>query len=132
MTLTPPSVLPFSLLVIIFSNKICIYALKILAIFFNHMLCSSFWPNSNFCTLSILRRLLLWWGFTRENSSLRMRLAVAVTDARIWVASQEKLHVKLLEDQLESLYKVLSKRSCTLEKCTWYLSLSLIIIIFWD
>lgn len=48
-----------------------------------------------------------------EINSLEMRLAE--TDARIRVASQERLHVELLEDQLEKLQTELSRRGGTLE-----------------
>nr|XP_017223019.1 PREDICTED: probable starch synthase 4, chloroplastic/amyloplastic [Daucus carota subsp. sativus] len=48
-----------------------------------------------------------------EINSLEMRLAE--TDARIRVASQERLHVELLEDQLEKLQAELSRRGGTLE-----------------
>lgn len=44
-----------------------------------------------------------------EINSLEMRLAE--TDGRIRVAAQEKVHVKLLENQLEGLRTVLSSRS---------------------
>lgn len=47
-----------------------------------------------------------------EINSLEMRLAE--TDGRIRVASQEKIHVELLEDQLEKLHKELSSRGGTL------------------
>lgn len=48
-----------------------------------------------------------------EINSLEMRLAE--TDARIRVASQERVHVELLEDQLEKLQTELSKRGGTME-----------------
>ncbi|KAL8103493.1 hypothetical protein AgCh_027906 [Apium graveolens] len=48
-----------------------------------------------------------------EINSLEMRLAE--TDARIRVASQERLHVELLEDQLKKLQTELSRRGGTLE-----------------